>query len=154
MKDYLCVRYALSSEQKYNNEDLAQIQEMLQKFACFLEIEDGVLRVSVLSKHYQEHKTRKAGRKKKSVRVPGEKEVVYDSRGEKYEFDKNYKFSDVVYMLQSMKDKEIMSKLNMTESTYYRRKRAMKNSEFYKNIDQNRLGDKEYLESIEGNYSF
>lgn len=64
------------------------------------------------------------------------------------------KFSDVVYMQQIMKIKEIIEKLGMSMSSYYRHDRIMKNTYYYKQLDKSRLNDKAYLESVRGNMEF
>lgn len=64
------------------------------------------------------------------------------------------KFSDVVYMQQIMKIKEIIEKLGMSMSSYYRHDIRMKKTYYYKQIDKSRLNDIEYLKSVDGNWSF
>lgn len=64
------------------------------------------------------------------------------------------KFSDVVYMQQTMKIKEIIEKLGMSMSSYYRHDRIMKKTYYYKELDKSRLNDIEYLKSVDGNWSF
>ena len=44
-----------------------------------------------------------------------------------------------------MSDLEIMKELNVPKSTYYRHKKAMLESEYYKELDKERLSDEEYL---------
>lgn len=66
----------------------------------------------------------------------------------------NVKFSDVVYMHQTMKIKEIIEKLGMSMSSYYRHDRRMKKTYYYKQLDKSRLNDIEYLESVRGNMEF
>ena len=86
-------------------------------------------------------------------------------------------WSDVVYMEQTMTDQVIMQKLrvtakrketseftgnsSMTEdevpmapATYYRKKRKMKESDWYKELDPEKLGDLEYLRSVPGDNFF
>lgn len=64
------------------------------------------------------------------------------------------KFSDVVLMQQSMTSKEIAEKLGLSSSSYTRHNRKMKNSYYYKQLDQSRLNDEEYLQSVDGNSDF
>lgn len=71
-----------------------------------------------------------------------------------YESTNYYRYSDIVYMLKTKKDKEIAEIIGMKIATYYRHKRKMKESDYYKNLDMNRLQDKKYLESLEKNYFF
>lgn len=65
-----------------------------------------------------------------------------------------YRYSDIVYMLNTMTDKEIIKELKMPQATYYRHKKAMKQSAYYTNLDKKRLNDIEYLESQPINPSF
>ena len=137
---------------------LKDIVEFSNDIPCRLSIDkDGNLEIFMNVEEYnkpKKHNVRKAGRKRKSAYIPGEVEQHIDHRGETWEMNKAYRYADIVYMMQTMKDKDIMSKLNMTQSTYYRRKKDMKNSDYFGNLDKNRLDDKEYLESLPGNSHF
>ena len=63
-------------------------------------------------------------------------------------------YSDIVYMMQSMRDQDIASEIGMAIATYRRHKKVMKESAYYHTLDLNRLNDKDYLDQHEGNYSF
>ncbi|MCI5727793.1 MAG: hypothetical protein MR274_09860 [Clostridium sp.] len=53
-----------------------------------------------------------------------------------------------------MKNQELADKIAMPIATFYRYKKALKESDYYNSLDLNRLRDKEYLESVPGNYNF
>ena len=57
-------------------------------------------------------------------------------------------------MQQTMKDTEILETTGMTSATYYRHKKAMKESAYYKRLDKTKLNDAAYLKSIEGDTFF
>lgn len=88
------------------------------------------------------------------------KSSLKKSRGGRRKIDissdkKFIKYSDIILMMQQMSDKQIMEDLGVKHATFYRRKKTMLESKYYKNLDKNRLDDKEYLENIdpvENNY--
>ncbi len=53
-----------------------------------------------------------------------------------------------------MKDQDIIEKIKMKPATFYRHKKEMKETEYYKSLDLNRLGDLEYLKSVKGDVMF
>ena len=57
-------------------------------------------------------------------------------------------------MMQSLKDKEIAEKINMPIATYYRHKKRLTSSAYYTALDQNKLDDMQYLQSVSGNLLF
>ena len=57
-------------------------------------------------------------------------------------------------MMQTMKDQEIANKIGMPIATYYRHKKTLKDSYYFKSLDLNKLQDKEYLESVSDNLIF
>ena len=65
-----------------------------------------------------------------------------------------YSYSDIIYMSQTMKDQDIIEKIKMKPATFYRHKKGMKETAYYKSLDRNRLGDLEYLKSVEGDFMF
>ena len=65
-----------------------------------------------------------------------------------------YQYSDIVFMMQTKKDADVAAEIRMPIATFYRHKKAMKESAYYKSLDLNRLRDKEYLESVAGNRMF
>lgn len=140
--DNLFLRYDLNSNQEFekvNNANLDKVQNALKDVGVFLDVKDNVLRLSINSISYNSNKTRYAGRRKK----------VFRNDNEGY-----YKYSDVVYMMQSMKDNDIADTIGIPIATYRRHKKEMLESEYYQTLDKNKLHDKEYLDTHEGNYNF
>ena len=142
------LHYKVVSEEyaeKSNAENFEKMKEALEAVGIWLDIEDGRLSLSIYPEGYIRTKDRNAGRRKKAVWNQEAK-----NRGE-YEI---YKYSDIVLMMQTMKDQEIADKIDMPIATFYRHKRTLKNSRYYQSLDLNRLREKEYLESVSGNFSF
>lgn len=124
---------------KNNAENFEAMKVALDEVGVCLNIKDGKLVIFLNRSKYFRNKTRNAGTKKRRVQKPD---------------GKAYKYSDIISMSQTMKDVEILKTIGMTTATYYRHKKAMKNSDYYKKVDKTKLSDIEYLKSIEGDFSF
>ena len=109
------------------------VKEALKKAGFELQIKDGYLTLFLDVGSNLISSTRMAGRKPCRSGV---------------------KFSEVIYMQQTLKVKDIIEKLGMSKSSYTRHNRKMKNSYYYKQLDQSRLNDEEYLQSVDGNSDF
>ena len=57
-------------------------------------------------------------------------------------------------MMQIMTDRETAERINMPIATFYRHKKIMKSSSYYKTLDKNKMDDLEYLKSVDGNLMF
>lgn len=125
-------------------ETLALITAILKEYDIELKINndsDGrKLTFWTKPEYHLERNTRNAGRRKTFA-------LQKDKQGD--EIDDFYRYSDVVYMMQSKKDDEIMKILGMAPATYYRHKKGMKESEYYKKLDPSKLTNREYLKSVE-----
>jgi hypothetical protein len=136
-------------EKLMSMQDLAAITAILGEYGIELEIknerEGKVLSIWTKPEYHLERNTRNAGRRKTFA-------LQKNQDGES--LSEFYKYSDVVYMMQSKKDDEIMEILGMAAATYYRHKKTMKESEYYKNLEQSKLADQDYLKSVEGDYIF
>lgn len=130
---------------KDNENNLEKMKAALDAVGVWLNVEDGELSLSIYPEGYIRTKDRNAGRRKKAAWNQEAKK-----KG-KYEL---YKYSDIVLMMQTMKDQELADKIGMPIATFYRHKKALKDSEYYQTLDLNRLREKEYLESVPGNFSF
>ena len=128
---------------KSNRENYEKMKEALEAVGVYLSIEDGKLYLSITSGNYRVVTTRKAGRKKKAAFISKELSGF-----------EVYKYADIVYMMQTMKDADIAEKIGMPIATFYRHKKEMKKSVYYKSLDLNRLRDKEYLDSVDWNWVF
>ena len=128
-----------------NAKNFEKMKEALDAVGIWLDIDDDNLFLSINSGKYIRTKGRNAGRSKKLVR-----------NMEKKLGDKNifFRYSDIVLRMQTMKDQELADEIGMPIATFYRHKKVLKDSKYYQSLDLNRLRDKEYLESVPGNYSF
>ncbi len=132
-------------ESKSNEENLEKMKEALQAVGIHLDVKGDDLFLSIFPAIYIRTKGRNAGRLKKFAwNREAEKQGKYDF----------FRYSDIVLMMQTMKDQELAAKIGMPIATYYRHKKALKDSRYYQSLDLNKLRDKEYLESVSGNFSF
>ena len=140
--------YKITSEKYYadqNEKNLEKMKEALEEVGVRLDVMDGRLSLSIYPNRYVRTRNRNAGRRKK---------VVWNEEKSKKGQWEIYKYSDIVFMMQTMKDQEIADKIGMPIATYYRHKKTMKESRYYKSLDLNKLRDKEYLDGVNGNYAF
>lgn len=147
MKNYsdCTLMYNISEDKRYheiNEKNYNKMQEALDAAGILLNVENGVLRLSIYQYGYDRKQKRNAGRKKKRVWK------------EEYGKCDLYRYSDIVYMMQSMKDQEIAAKIEMPIATFYRHKKALKESVYYVSLDLNKLKNKEYLDSVDYNFVF
>lgn len=140
--DNLFLQYDLNQKQEYekiNKANLEKVQQALSDVGVSLDIRDNTLRLSINSISYNSSKTRYAGRRKKLF-----------AKGN----DGYYRYSDVVYMMQSMIDQDIADTIGIPIATYRRHKKDMLDSEYYQTLDKNRLSDREYLDKHDDNFYF
>ena len=123
----------------YEKRGLSEMKEALQSVGVTLKCESGKLSMKMDAKTFINVATRKAGPKRKQIAYPSHK----DNKG----FSVYY--SDIVFMMQTMSDKEIMDELNIPKATYYRHKKTMLESDYYKALDTDKLDDEEYLKSVD-----
>ena len=128
-----------------NEKNLEKMKEALDAVGVWLDVTDGELSLSIYPEKYVRTRDRNAGRRKK---------VVWNEEKRKKGQWETYKYSDIVFMMQTMKDQEIADKIGMPIATYYRHKKTMKESRYYKSLDLNKLRDKEYLDGVNENYGF
>lgn len=144
--DQLSVRYTITEDpffKEKNAENVEAIIQALSDVGVYMSVKDDQLTLSVMGHSYVRKKNRNAGRHKKLVSNP--------DAAESYEV---WRYADIVHMMQTMNDKEICEKIGMAPATYYRHKRDLKNSEYFKSLDKNRLNDLEYLRSAGYNQAF
>ena len=131
------------------------MEQALYDVEVSLKVENGTLTFCIMEEKYNRVKSRKAGRKRKIQADRTKKETVkslYDDST--YERAKIWRYSDGVYMMQTMTNQQICEKMEMKIATYYRHKKSMRESEYYKQLDRNKLCDKDYRENVPGNYAF
>lgn len=121
-----------------NKKNFAEISALLSRVGIYLnEYDDDAnnyVTLAVNKDIYDRVTKREAGRRAKIVRNS--------------ETDTYLRYSDIVYMLQTMSGKATAQKLQMSLSTFNRRKKRMLESDYYKQLDRNRLNDLEYLNSV------
>lgn len=142
----LNLRYTVKSDPyfaKKNKANFEAVKTALYDVGVYISLDDDELYISIMQDRYLRTKNRNAGRRKKIA-------ASRDSHNNLF----LWKYSDVVLMMQTMTDKEICEKIGMAIATYYRHKKNLKNTVYYKSLDKNKLNDKEYLESVEGNRAF
>lgn len=124
--------------EKMNIENVEKMQQLLSDVGINLDVTGEDLVISIRPSTYYQKKSRGAGRHRTYAKnVQG---ICH--------------YSDIVYMMQSMRDQDIASEIGMAIATYRRHKKVMKESAYYHTLDLNRLNDKDYLDQHEGNYSF
>lgn len=140
-----------NKETKETHEKIKEILNDLGIMFFIYEDSNGVeyLHVSFYAEETIKSMTRFAGRRKKMFKTGKTEPVSYYGGGGTYESPIYYRYSDIVYMLQTMTNKEIYAKLGMKPATYYRHKKELNESEYVKKLDKNRLQDMEYLTSEE-----
>lgn len=140
------LRFKLDSSdntfEKMNLKNIKKMQDALDQVGILLDVTGGELILSILPEKYTRKKNRDAGRHKKYVTF------MEDN------MSKTCRYSDVVYFMQSLSGKEIAQKLSMPIATYHRHKKSLIESDYFKSLDLNRLNDRQYLESITGNFFF
>lgn len=142
--DNCMIKYNITEDdlfKKINAASLTEMTDSLRKAGFHLLVEDGHLTLIKNTDKYLRTQNRKAGRKRKLAQKDGETYEVYH-------------FADIVCMMQSLKDKEIAEKINMPIATYYRHKKRLTSSAYYTALDQNKLDDMQYLQSVSGNLLF
>lgn len=150
-KEYsnLMLRYEVRDvdwAKKKNKENYETLKTIFNEIGIMLNLEDNKLTIGIHGYQFLRMQNRYTGRRRKVF----QKNPELDG----YESTNYYRYSDIVYMLKTKKDKEIAEIIGMKIATYYRHKRKMKESDYYKNLDMNRLQDRKYLESLEKNYFF
>ena len=140
-----CIRFSLKKEQmwkKQNELHMETIKKALEDVGIVLNVSEDQVSLRVNPYVYAQKNNRFAGPRTK---------LVYGKSGDRHIF---YSYSDIVYMMETQSDKEIIEQLNISHATFYRHKKVLLNSTYYKSLDPKRKGDLSYLENIPGNLSF
>ena len=146
MSGKLCVlRYQITEDEflkDYNATSLNEMVEALDEVGFYLSIEEGKLTIIKDDDKYRSKQTRNAGRRRN---------IAIKSNKTHFEA---YRYAEIVCMMQIMTDREIAERINMPIATFYRHKKIMKSSSYYKTLDKNKMDDLEYLKSVDGNLMF
>lgn len=124
---------------KINAQNFEYVQRAMQAAGISMRLEGDILYISVWEELHRQKTARNAGRHKKLTYT--------DDNGV-------WRYSDVVYMLQTMTDQQVYTAIGMASSTYYRHKKELLQSAYYASLDKDSLQDKDYLESVSGNLAF
>ena len=139
------VRYKLDGNDdcfsELNQKYQVPMQDALAAVGVLLEVKDEDLQLSLDPESYARARDGHAGRNKKRS-MKGEDQVSF------------YRYSDIVLLMQSMTDRDLAAHINMPIATFYRHKKELKESFYYKSLDKNRLTDAEYLKDVPGNLPF
>lgn len=122
-----------------------KVREALDEVGVLLDISNGTLSLSINSYKYVRVKNRMAGVRCKRVSNPDKIEDGVAAICH---------YSDIVYWMQIMTNAQICEKTGMKSATFYRHKKRMVESLYYKQLDKNKLSDIDYLESVPGNILF
>ena len=128
-----------------NERNFSKMQEALESVGVQLEFKDDNLKLSFIPSKFVRSKSRNAGRRAK---------ISFDENEMREGNFVAYRYADIIFMMQTMKDQDIAAKIGMPIATYYRHKKNMKESTYYSSLDLNRLTDIDYLRSMPGNYIF
>lgn len=146
MDNYL--HYTVTEKEFYkqqNSQNYEQVKKLLEEVGVRLCIKNEELSLSINQEQYNAVKKRNAGR---------HRSILFHQEGNQKDYTKRYDYSDIVFMMQTMTDKEICESTGIPQATFYRHKKMMKESGYYKSLNTNRLNDLEYLQSVSGNVPF
>jgi len=138
-----------------NDQNINELRNALLEKGIFVYVSKGLLEITIDTEWEERIKIknpRRAGRKGKIIF--SDEKMINQSPYGAYETQKPYRYSDIIYLQQTMKDKDIITKIKIAPATYYRKKKKMIASEYYQEIDFDKAHDIEYLNSIPGNRLF
>ncbi|MBO4373928.1 MAG: hypothetical protein J5829_02365 [Lachnospiraceae bacterium] len=141
--DDIRLRYNISREEledAFKRKSFDNLKSLFEDVGIHMDIKGSDLVLSVFPADYLKKRCRGAGRRRA---------VAWKHNG-----IEAYRFSDVVYLMQDNKDNQIISILDMAQATYYRHKKNLYLSEYYKKLDPERVSDIEYLKSVDGDLIF
>lgn len=139
------LKYTLSGDDRNSAENFRLMKHILDKCGIMLDIYEDELTLSVIPSAYSHSHKRHAGPKDRHFSVPETDKQTKSSY---------YRLSDILLMMQSMQDKEIITLTGIPSSTFYRHKRKMYETWYYKTLDPEKEWTREYLESVENNFWF
>ena len=137
---YSDIKITINISGCYNSNKYNILKVALEDSGFIFEIKDNTLLLGISESKYVRNKYRNAGRNMKPI-----------LRKDNF---LPYRYSDIIYLLNSYTDKYIYTKLKISSATYYRHKREMINSDYYKNLDSNYITDLSYLENLPNNNIF
>lgn len=121
------------------DKELEEAQQALKKLGVTLTSDDGYLNIRIDNKHGS---SGNVGRRKKYA-------IVVDGSDLKV-----YKYSDVIYRLCHKSNDTVAKEIGMKIATFYRHKKIMMESNYYKSLDKKKFEDLHYLKSVDGDRIF
>ena len=119
-------------------EEFKHLDEVLDRVGVYIFMDEKRLHICLLPR-YMDATRQTSGRRRKRA-VCGDSLV---------------RFSDVVLMMgKKIKDAEIAEAVGLPIATYRRHKKTMLESDYYKGLDPERIGEEEYLKSVPGDRAF
>ncbi|MCR5649767.1 MAG: hypothetical protein K6F86_01125 [Lachnospiraceae bacterium] len=141
--DDIRLRYNISKEEledALRQKNYSNLKQLFEDVGIYMDIKGGNLLLSVYVSDYLKKRCRNAGRRKY---------VAWKKPGLEA-----YRFSDVVFLMKDKNDRQIINILDIAPATYYRHKKNLYLSDYYKRLDMGRLYDIDYLKSVEGDLIF
>ena len=137
--------------EKFNEKNLPIVIEALNSIHINLTVTENELSLFIPASYYNEYHKRNAGRRRKIMSKSGEYES-FELNGHTKTFYSGEKlmYSDVLPLLLTKNDADIIKELNIPRATYYRHKKALLSSRYYTQIDKDHLS-KEFALSPEAN---
>lgn len=135
--------------EKFNEKFLPVVIEALNSIHINLSVTENELSLFIPASYYNEYHKRNAGRRRKIMSKNGEYES-YELNGHIKTFYSGEKlmYSDILPLLLTKSDAEIIKELKIPRATYYRHKKALLASRYYNSIDKEYL-TKEFASSPE-----
>lgn len=131
------------TENNNDPEAIKKLTKALAKVGVYLDLYPEDLYISIIPRAYANATRRYAGPRKKFIRVT-------DESGKQ----KLITYADVIPLMQTLPEEAVYEMLRMAPATYYRHKKAMRETDYFKSLDPSRLDDAEYLHSQPGNFAF
>ena len=149
--------------EKFNEKFLPVITEALNSIHINFSVTENELSLFIPASYYNEYHKRNAGRRRKIMSKTGEYET-YELNGHTKTFYSGEKlmYSDVLPLILTKGDAEIIRELKIPRATYYRHKKQLLESRYYQSIDKEHLSKEfalspdsaEYYKSLPSDFSF
>lgn len=145
--------------EKFNEKFLPIITEALSDIHINFSVKDNELSLFIPASYYNEYHKRNAGRRRKIMSKTGTYES-YEINGHKKSYFSGDKltYADILPLLLTRSDADIIKELNIPRATYYRHKKNLLESRYYTTLDKAYLTPEaasdestmEYYKSITG----
>lgn len=126
--------YNVSHKQEY-----CKTKKQLKKLGVNFKVENGQLTIYIDGDTTDRILKRRSGRRRN---------YIFTDERDESGISKVIRFSDIVFLLQTMNNQETAEKIGMPLPTFYRHKKQLVQSDYYASLDPKRLNDLEYLRSV------